>query len=223
MNNHPTHLPRAVLFDWDNTLIDSWGIIHASLAATFRQMGHEPWTLDETMRRTRLSLRDSFPALFGDRWTEARDAYLAYFAAHHIAYLTPLPGAEALVRAFAARGVYLGVVSNKTGRFLRAEAEALGWAPLFGALVGAGDAGADKPDLAPVLMALNPAAIMPGPEVWFIGDADIDMQCAHAADCLPVLIASSPENEEFSLYPPRFQFSCCTALAELVSLLPSPP
>ena len=47
-----------------------------------------------------------------------------------------------LLQALSDSGVYLGVVSNKTGRFLRAELAALGWDHYFGKLVGAGDAAA---------------------------------------------------------------------------------
>ncbi|HLJ20402.1 MAG TPA: HAD hydrolase-like protein, partial [Stellaceae bacterium] len=60
--------PRAILFDWDNTLVDSWPVIHEALVVTFEGMGHVPWTLEETKQRVRHSLRDAFPRLFGDRW-----------------------------------------------------------------------------------------------------------------------------------------------------------
>ncbi|WP_247895573.1 HAD family hydrolase [Azospirillum sp. TSH58] len=133
-------------------------------------------------------MRDSFPRIFGERWTDARDLFYAYFEAHHLEHLRPLPGAESLLRGFAERGIYQAVVSNKTGRFLRAEADALGWTGYFGRLVGAQDAEFDKPHGAPVLMALEPANIPPGPDVWFVGDADIDMECAHGAGMVPVLI-----------------------------------
>jgi len=43
-----TTRPRALLFDWDNTLVDSWLVIHDALVVTFTAMGHEPWTLAET-------------------------------------------------------------------------------------------------------------------------------------------------------------------------------
>ena len=71
MNNEPGR-PRAILFDWDNTLVDSWPVIHQSLGATFDAMGHEPWSFEETKINVRLSLRDSFPKMFGDRWQDAR-------------------------------------------------------------------------------------------------------------------------------------------------------
>src|SRR5581483_4133747 len=143
-------LPRAVLFDWDNTLVDNWPTIHDALNATFAAMGHPAWSLAETRERVRASLRDSFPNMFGDRWEAARDIFYARFEACHIETLAPLPGAEPLLGELHARGVYLGVVSNKTGAYLRKEAAALGWERHLTRLVGAQDAVRDKPDRAPV-------------------------------------------------------------------------
>ena len=64
--------PDAIIFDWDNTLVDTWPVIHAALFETFTAMGHVPWTLEETKARVALSMRESFPKLFGDRWAAAR-------------------------------------------------------------------------------------------------------------------------------------------------------
>lgn len=212
---HPTELPRAVLYDWDNTLVDNWGTILASINHTLVTFGKEPWTLEESRERVKASLRDSFPVLFGDRWTEARDVFYAYFEAHHLDHLKPLPGAETLLQALHDRGVYQAVVSNKTGRFLRAEADALGWTRYFGRLVGAHDAAHDKPHAAPVLMALEPAGIEPCDGVWFIGDADIDMECAHGAGLRGVLVGTA-EGEGFGRFPPAHRFDGCGALCGLV-------
>ena len=52
-NFAPLPRPRAVLFDWDNTLVDSWPIIHQALHDMFTAMGHAPWTLDECKARLR--------------------------------------------------------------------------------------------------------------------------------------------------------------------------
>ena len=67
--------PKALIFDWDNTLVDTWPVIHAALFETFTAMGQTPWTLAETRLRVRLSMRESFPILFGDRWTAAREIF----------------------------------------------------------------------------------------------------------------------------------------------------
>ena len=58
--------PRAAIFDWDNTLVDSWAIIHDAMNVTLEAMGHPKWSYDETRARVRRALREAFPDLFGD-------------------------------------------------------------------------------------------------------------------------------------------------------------
>ena len=117
--------------------------------------------------------------------------------------MRPLPGAEAALRALRDDGCYLGVVSNKQGDFLRAEIAHLGWDGLFGGVVGAADAPHDKPARDPVDLALSAGGPVPGPKVWFVGDAGIDMACARAAGCVPVLIGDvDPAAAEFAAAPP---------------------
>lgn len=214
--------PMAVLYDWDNTLADNWGAIVAAMNHTLAKFGLGTWGDDEARQRIKASLRDAFPQLFGEAWEDAREVYYAHFAAHHLDHLKPTHGAEALLDAVAASGAYQAVVSNKTGRYLRAEVEALGWSSRFGAIVGANDAARDKPDPAPVALALAPTNIQPKENVWFIGDNDIDMQCAHQSGLTGVLIAS-PEHRQAAAasaaakFPPAVTFSSCAALSVLVS------
>ncbi len=52
--------PRAILFDWDNTLVDSWATIHEALNHVMAAMGKPQWSLAETRARVRLSLREAF-------------------------------------------------------------------------------------------------------------------------------------------------------------------
>jgi len=76
--------PRAVLFDWDNTLVDSWVMIHHAMTATFNALGQRPWTLEECRRNVRQSARDSFPKLFGDRADEATAVFYRTYEADHL-------------------------------------------------------------------------------------------------------------------------------------------
>jgi len=204
--------PRAIIFDWDNTLVDSWGTIHDALNFLMTAMEKPLWTIEETRERVRLSLRDAFPAIFGDRWEEARQIYMDRFRAIHIERLTPLPGREAMLRTLVDDGIYLSLVSNKTGVVLRREVEHLGWAPLFGSIIGAGDAHTDKPHHAPVALALQPSGIKPGPDVWFVGDTAVDMECALASGCVPVLLGVPGHETEFAQYPPALAVADGAAL-----------
>lgn len=208
--------PRAILFDWDNTLVDSWATIHEALNVVMAVMGKPSWSLQETKERVRLSLRESFPLHFGHRWEEARRVYLDVFRAIHLERLCLLPGRDELVRGLFGEGIFLGVVSNKTGALLRREAERIGWSPFFGSVVGAGDAAVDKPDAAPVVLALAPSGIEAGDEVWFVGDTGVDMECACNSGCVPVLLGSGVTEEEFFRCAPRLVFPDAAALFHFV-------
>lgn len=214
----PLPPPRAILFDWDNTLVDNWSVIHAALNAAQTAMGQTPWTFAETKIHVRASARDSFPRMFGARWQEAQKIFYDTFQATHLEHLREMPGAGRMLGEMAARGIYLGVVSNKQGQYLRREAAHLGWTARFGQLVGATDAPRDKPAVDPVDMALKGSGIARGPGVWFVGDADIDLVCARNAGCVPVLIrAEAPVEGEFLEAPPAQYVADCRALAALVA------
>ncbi|NQW00130.1 MAG: HAD family hydrolase [Rhodospirillales bacterium] len=210
-----TPVPRAILFDWDNTLVDSWPVIHDALNTTLVAYNHEPWTLQETRTRVRKSLRESFPDLFGDLWQEAAAVFYERYGNIHATMIEPISGIADLLSEISESGIYLGIVSNKRGDFLRKEADALAWTNYFGHIVGATDAPRDKPATDPVFMALADSGIVPGQDVWFVGDTDIDMECAIAANCLPVLMrAEPPEVDEFNDFPPHFHFDCAEALCK---------
>jgi len=183
--------PEAIVFDWDNTLVDAWPGIAAALNAALARFGKPAWTLDEVRARVRRSLRDSFPSLFGRGWEEARDVFYEALEATHLAHVTPLPGAVATLEQARALGIPLAVVSNKTGRFLRREAAALGWSGHFAALVGAGDAAADKPDPAPMHLALAALGLSASPSVWYVGDTALDMRAARTAGLSGVLLGDA--------------------------------
>lgn len=205
--------PRAILFDWDNTLVDTWPCIAKATNITLQTMGHEPWTHEQVRERVAGSLRDTFPRIYGDRWEEARQVYYHAFEQVHLEMLCALPGAADVLGAARARGAYMALVSNKTGKYLRAEVAQLGWASMFGRMIGAQDALRDKPALDPVHMAMDGSGFRLGPDVWFVGDAGIDVECGQAAGCTTVLVqAQSYEGVQH----PDFHVSDCYELVGLI-------
>lgn len=209
--------PKAILFDWDNTLADTWPVIHASLTKTFEEMGKTPWTLEETKRRVHRSLRDSFPEVFGDQWEKAGEIYLSHFKSIHLERLEALHGAEEVLKHLSGLDVYLAVVSNKTGENLRAEVGHMGWEGYFEKIIGAKDAHADKPDPAPVKMALEGSGIHPGREVWFVGDSATDLECATNTGCVPVFYGDQDLTEErFKDHQPEHHFENHAALLDAI-------
>ena len=213
--------PRGLIFDWDNTLVDTWSTIHVALNTALTAMGHNAWTMAQTRERVRASARDSFPALFGERAEEATEIFYRAFESQHLKNLRALDGAEDMLRALSDMdSLYLAVVSNKKGYLLRREAEHIGWNNYFTHLVGANDAARDKPAVEAVEMALANSGLQPGPDVWFVGDTDIDMICAVTAGCIPVLLRpEAPAAGEFPDAAPRLHVTSCQALFEVIRVM----
>lgn len=214
----PDRMPKAVLFDWDGTLVNSWPIIHESMNRTLEAMGHPAWTMEETTTRVRKSLREAFPELFGDRWEDARDIFYGAYREVHLERVEKIDGADEMLSLLKEQGSHLGVVSNKSGGHLRAESKKLGWDRYFrGYLVGATDAARDKPSTDPVYMALAGTGIDPTPDVWFIGDTWVDIACGRAANCHTILIGKNePEDEEFREHPPHEHYFSVQEFLEVV-------
>lgn len=187
--------PHTLLYDWDNTLVDTWPVIHQALTETFAAFGMEPWSMEQVKSHVARSMRDAFPDLFGERAEEAGELYIAAYRRYQFAWLKPLPGVLELLEAQAALPLKIGVVSNKRNTLLNAEIEHLGWGKYFDVIIGAGDAAHDKPDAAPALLALSRLGIAPAKEVWFIGDSNADLECAHNAALTPILYGELIEKE----------------------------
>jgi phosphoglycolate phosphatase len=184
-------LPRAIIFDWDNTLVDSWPTIIEAVNHTRTAFDLEPWSVAECKKNIARSARDSFPDWFGDRAEEAIKIFYEHFGLIQMENLTPMAGAGDLLDWLYVHAIPCVVVSNKNGNFLRNEAEALGWNRYFGSIIGATDAVRDKPAREHPDHALRLAGIEAGADIWFVGDSEADIACARNADCTPVFIGNS--------------------------------
>lgn len=205
--------PACILWDWDNTLVDGWAAIQYGLNATFSEFAMPEWDRETVLANVRGSLRDTFPGMFGAEWERARDIFYGAVRSCHLDVLQPMPGAPEAIAAAGALAPQ-GVVSNKQGPLLRAEAVHLGWADHFATLVGAGDASADKPSAAPLLMALAACGVSPGRAVWYIGDTVLDMDAARAAGCTAVLLGRALHDGGVAAARPDLVFDDGHALAD---------
>lgn len=180
--------PTAIIFDWDNTLVNTWPTIYNAMVETFVQMGATPWSFEETKQKVGKSLRDHFPVLFGDKWEVAGKIYGDTYRANNLKNMEGLPLALEMLDILAKTKLYRAVVSNKQGPTLRQEAAHIGWDKYFHKLIGASDAAHDKPHPAPLYLALEGSGIKAGENVWFIGDTITDVDCALNSGCTPIFI-----------------------------------
>jgi len=187
--------PKAVIFDWDNTLVDTWPLIQNAIDKAMVKMGREPWGLQKVRDNVHKSMRESFPEIFGDNWQEAGEIYINTYRSTNLKQIQLLPNALRLIKKLEEKGILQFVVSNKIGVTLRKEAASLEVDKNFFALIGANDSYRDKPSKDPVDLALLGSDLDPSKDViWFVGDTIADVECAYNSGCLPIVFSDLKEN-----------------------------
>jgi len=183
----------AALFDLDGTLLDSMGLIRRSYAHALRvHRGVEPEE-ESWLEGIGRPLRWQFTRYTSDpAELEAMIAtYRAYNLAHHDASVAAFPGAIEALRALAARGLRLAIVTSKLRHgALRGLARG-GFEGLYDALVAADDVNEHKPHPAPVQAALAALGVAPERAVM-VGDSPHDLASGRAAGTRTAAVAWGP-------------------------------
>ena len=182
--------PRAVLYDWDNTLVNTLPLIHAAHNHVRQAYGLEVFDTAQAKANLRHSTRTLYPEIYGSKWREAEELLYSYVASHHLEKLEVCAPAAEILGHLHQKQIPQGVVSNKKGTYLRAEIAHLNWQHCFGeSVVGAGDAEYDKPHHAPVRKAMQSLIGTPAAaEIWMVGDRDVDMIMARNAGLCGIFI-----------------------------------
>lgn len=209
--------PRAIIFDWDNTLVDSWDLIHESVNSTLVKYGKSPWSLEETKLKIHKSNKNTLPEYFPDEdWKEVGEFYRnCYINIKN--RLKPLPDVENTLKAIADKKIHVSLVSNKFGPILKEEVQALRMDKYFKVVIGAGDLKDDKPSPITVHAALIDTGLNPSDEVWFIGDTITDMETAYNSSCAPVLFGDSDYTDKsYDHCRPKVHFANHALLSQYI-------
>ncbi|KAA5607341.1 phosphoglycolate phosphatase [Roseospira marina] len=197
----PSDLPfEGIVFDLDGTLIDSVPDLALALNALLREEGLPPVEPAQVPgfvgQGARILVGKAMTAVgrpVADEGAGAaeldrlHDRFVALYEAKPVEGTRPYDGAEAFLRALHARGVRLGVCTNKPHGATLGVLEALGLAALFDAVVGAGLIPERKPDPAPLRLALERMGIAPEQAVM-VGDTPYDVGAARAAGVRTILV-----------------------------------
>lgn len=175
----------AVVFDWDNTLVDTQDNIFNAIKHTINLMGYSNTTADRNSHESRKSYMVN---LFGDQWKKANLICQQYLDKALLQNITLNPWVEEMLKTLKSRDVYLAIVSNKKNTNLREEVAYFKLDSYFDRVIGSGDTVEDKPSAVPLLFALEESTLPTNKEnVFFIGDSITDIFCAQSANCLPII------------------------------------
>jgi len=177
----------VVLFDLDGTVIDSGGIILASMRhATREVLGRE--YADEELLQTvgGPGLEAQMRAFDPDRVDELVTVYRAHNEPLH-EELVCCAGMEDVLGRLHAEGRRLGVVTAKRRETVELAFAHVPLAHLFDVIVGGDETERHKPDPEPLLLAAERLGAAPA-ETAYVGDSPFDVRAAKAAGMLAVAV-----------------------------------
>src|SRR2546428_5514105 len=173
---------RAVLFDLDGTLVDSYAALAEAVNYARRQHGLDDLRTDAIREFVGYGLEKLLQRAFDCDAVplSATEAFEARYDEICCTESRVLADVEATLRALNHIGVAMAVCTNKPTAFSRKILEFLNLAPFFCAIVGPDAAGARKPEAQHVLRTLE-ATHCSHAEALFVGDMPIDVQAAHTS------------------------------------------
>jgi phosphoglycolate phosphatase len=187
---------RAIVFDLDGTLIDSAGDLTSALNCVLTESGRAPVTLPQVKRMVgdgsaklveRGFAASGVPISAADLPVRLA-RFLEVYEAGANDLTRPYDGVTDTLARLAARGLKLGVCTNKPGRATRLVLEALDLARYFTAIAGGDAFSVRKPDPGHVLGLLDRLGISPA-NAAMVGDNEHDAAAARAAG-LPIILVS---------------------------------
>jgi HAD superfamily hydrolase (TIGR01509 family) len=184
---------RAVLFDWDGTLVDSAELSYQCYVSTFARFGipfdraRYQATYSPDWMKTYREV-----SLAPEHWADADRCWLDHYATGHAPLLD---GAAEALAGLRRRGLLLGVVTSGDRGRVGGEIEARGLGGTFAAFVGHGDYRERKPHPEGLLLALAHLGVAPG-EAAYVGDSPEDVLMARAAGVYAVGIPGGFPNRE---------------------------
>lgn len=214
MTRPPLRL-KAVLFDWDGTLLDSAEASFDCYVRVFERFGIA-FTRELFAKTYSPDWYRTYEAvgLPRERWSDADAQWLARYAECPTALL---PGAAEAMRRFRKAGLASALVTSGSRARIERELSALSVEHLFQAVVCSEDSKAKKPDPAPLELGLVRLGI-PASAAVFIGDSPEDVEMARAAGVFSVGVPGAFPNRQAleSARPDLLAESLLEALERLI-------
>jgi len=181
---------RAVLFDLDGTLVDSYAALTEAVNYARRRHGLNELAADAIREFVGDGLERLLERAFdGDVPPSATGDFETRYGEICCASSRVLADVESTLEELSHCGVAMAVCTNKPTAFSRKILEFLNLAPFFCAIVGPDVAGARKPEAQHVLLTLEATHCAPS-EALFVGDMPVDIEAAHNSGIAAAVIAT---------------------------------
>ena len=195
---------KIILWDWDNTLVDTFDAILTAQNVMRKTYGLPTWSKEEAKSAMNKSGRNLIKDLVGEeKAQEARAVYLKAYA-QSASEIVLKPFAIDVLEKAKSLGYVNILASNKAGSILRNEAHTLNVDMYFDRIIGAEDTPCDKPSKSFTDSAINGYDVE---NIISIGDGKADIQMGHNyVTGIGLLVWTNPETPEFAENKPDASF-----------------
>ena len=171
---------KAIVFDWDQTLYETFPLHRAGIEHAARECGREVPSAAAIIKGYAATIEEHLEAVLGPPLEEPLAQYLSFYYQRNLELCRPFPGALKVLEALRSKGYRLAVLSNKEDRAGFQELEASGLARLFDAVAFREQVPELKPKPGGLLWILDNLGVTPR-EAVYVGDEPRDIQSAHLA------------------------------------------
>ncbi len=188
---------RAVLLDLDGTLLDTVLDLHAAASGMLADLDRPPVTVEDIRAYVGRGIPNLVKRILAGKLDAADDPApppekaLASFKKHYAEVngraSRPFPGVMEGLKALKAKGLPLGVITNKAGAFTSVLLDRSGLAPFMDVVVPGDLLPRPKPDPMPVIWACGRLDVSPA-DTLLIGDSVHDFKAGKSAGCKVFLV-----------------------------------
>jgi phosphoglycolate phosphatase len=188
---------KAVLLDLDGTLLDTVLDLHAAANGMLADLGRPPVAVADIRAYVGRGIPNLVKRILAGKLEAADDpapppdAALASFKKHYEHFngraAKPFPGVMDGLAALKAKGLPLGVITNKAQAFTLPLLERTGLAPFMSVTVSGDQLPRPKPDPMPLVWACGRMNVSPA-DTLMVGDSVHDFKAGRAAGCKVFLV-----------------------------------
>lgn len=176
---------KAVLFDLDGTLLDSYLDLAAATNMVLQEQGRAPLPPEHYRCAAGAGARGLLKVAFGiepdhAQFESLKEAFFTAYENNIATWTQAFDGIPPLLEKLKNHGIMWGVVTNKSSRFSEPLAKAFSFFEESGVLISGDTTPYSKPHPEPIFEAMRRMGVQPS-ECIYVGDDARDIQAGHAA------------------------------------------
>lgn len=208
---------RAIIFDHDGTLVDSYEGIARSMALTCRDLGKPELSDAEVRASIGPTLEDRFAELWGSEISaHAAKIYRSHYETHFLSGTKLIAGVKETLDAIAGMGLSIACVTNKTQTYCVRQLEHFDLMKRMDFVLGARQGYPPKPDPAMIMAVLKKFGLSPD-EAAMVGDTPIDVAASRAAGVYAWAVDGNyASKEDINLARPNLFFEDITKVIDFI-------